>query len=184
MAINLTKGEKQSLKGLTRIQIGLGWNPNEGVGEQFDLDASAFMLNGARKTPSDEHFIFFNNLVSPDGSVTHQGDNRTGDGDGDDEVIEVDLTKINTQIQEILFLVTIHEAASRRQNFGQVRNSYIRIVDLSSNTEIMKYELDEDFSIEGSVEFGRLYQRNSEWKFEASGIGYKEELEYFVNRYC
>jgi tellurium resistance protein TerD len=184
MAINLKKGEKTSLQGLSKIQIGLGWSPNEGTGAQFDLDASIFMLNSNRKTPSDEHFIFFNNLISPDKAVEHQGDNRDGDGDGDDEVVIVDLNKMGDDVQEVLFVVTIHDAVSRKQNFGQVRNSYIRLVDMSTNAEIMKYELDEDFSIEASIEFGRLYKRGNEWKFEASGVGYREELDFFVSRYC
>jgi tellurium resistance protein TerD len=184
MAINLQKGEKQSLQGLSKIKIGLGWNPNDGVGSQFDLDASIFMLNSGRKVPTDGHFIFYNNLVSPDGGVEHKGDNRDGDGDGDDEVVMVDLNKVGSAVEEILFVVTIHDASTRKQNFGQVRNSYIRIVDGSNDTEIMKYELDEDFSIETSIEFGRLYKRNNEWKFEASGIGYKEDLGFFTNRYC
>ena len=184
MAINLQKGEKQSLQGLTKIKIGLGWNPNEGVGNKFDLDASIFMLNSGKKVPTDGHFIFYNNLISPDGGVEHKGDNRDGDGDGDDEVVMVDLNKMGAAVEEILFVVTIHDAATRKQNFGQVRNSYIRIVDDSNGTEIMKYELDEDFSVETSIEFGRLYKRNNEWKFEASGIGYKEDLGFFTNRYC
>jgi tellurium resistance protein TerD len=184
MAINLQKGQKQSLQGLSKIKIGLGWNPNIGTGTEFDIDVSAFMLNGNRKTPSDEHFIFYNNLISPDSSVVHQGDNKDGEGEGDDEVITVDLNKVGAEVVEIMFVVTIHEAISRKQNFGQVRNSYIRVLDDSNNTEIMNYELDEDFSIEASVEFGRLYKRGNEWKFEASGIGYKEELDFFLTRYC
>ena len=162
----------------------MGWNPNAGTGAQFDLDASAFMLNANRRTPSDEHFIFYNNTTSPDGSIEHQGDNQDGEGDGDDELIAVDLHKVGSEVEEIVFVVTIHEAAERKQNFGQVRNSYIRVVDDVNNTEIMNYELDEDFSIEASVEFGRLYKHKNEWKFEASGIGYKEGLEFFLNRYC
>ena len=184
MAINLQKGQKQSLQGLSKIKIGLGWNPNAGTGAQFDLDASAFMLNANRKTPSDAHFIFYNNVLSPDGAVEHQGDNQDGEGDGDDEVIAIDLNKVGSAVQEIVFCVTIHDAVDRKQNFGQVRNSYIRIVDDSNGTEIMNYELDEDFSIEASVEFGRLYLHKNEWKFEASGIGYKEELGFFLSRYC
>ena len=184
MAINLQKGQKQSLQGLSKIKIGLGWSPNVGTGAQFDLDASAFMLNANRKTPTDEHFIFYNNATSPDGAVEHKGDNQDGEGDGDDEVIVIDLNKVGKEVVEIVFCVTIHEAADRKQNFGQVRNSYIRILDDSNGSEIMNYELDEDFSIEASVEFGRLYLRNNEWKFEASGIGYKEELGFFLSRYC
>lgn len=186
MAINLTKGERVSLStGLTKISVGLGWDPNEGTGYDFDLDASAFMLGGNGKLPQDEYFVFFNNKYSPDGAVEGADDDLTGgasDG-GDDEEIKVELSKVSQSIQEIVFVVTIHEAVQRKQNFGQVRNSYIRIVDESNNQEIMKYELDEDYSIETSVEFGRLYRRGNEWKFEAMGKGYKEELGYFVNKY-
>ncbi|TAJ09364.1 TerD family protein [Marinilabiliaceae bacterium JC017] len=186
MAISLTKGERVSLsKGLSKIKIGLGWDPNEGTGAEFDLDASAFMVGDNGKIPQDGYFIFYNNKFSPDGAVEGADDDRTGgasDG-GDDEEIAVELPKVNQDIQEIIFVVTIHEANTRNQNFGQVRNSYIRVVDQSNNEEIMKYELDEDYSIESSVEFGRLYRRGNEWKFEAMGKGYKEELDYFLNKY-
>ncbi len=186
MAINLSKGERISLeKGLSKIKVGLGWDPNEGTGNDFDLDASAFMIGSNGKIPKDEYFIFYNNKYSPDGSVEGADDDRTGgnsDG-GDDEEITVELTKVSDVIQEIIFVVTIHEATANNQNFGQVRNSYIRIVDEATNQEILKYELDEDYSIEQSIEFGRLYRRGSEWKFEAMGRGYKEELGYFVNKY-
>ncbi len=184
MAISLSKGQKIDV-GLTNISVGLGWNPNEGTGQAFDLDASAFMLNASRKIPTEGHFVFYNNVDAPDKSLHHSGDDPTGgnsDG-GDDESISVDLNKISSDIQEILFIVTIHDAAGRRQNFGQVRQSYIRIVDNNSGAEIAKYELDEDFSIETSIEFGRLYKRGDAWKFEASGIGYKEDLIYFVQKY-
>ncbi|WP_298509459.1 TerD family protein [uncultured Kordia sp.] len=184
MAINLQKGQKIGI-GLSKLTIGLGWDPNEGTGHDFDLDASAFLLNKDRRLAKETHFIFYNNLESPDGSVTHTGDDPDGnssDGD-DDEAIIVDLTLIPDDIEEILFVVTIEDFEARKQNFGQVRNSYIRIVDDSKNEVVAKYELDEDFSIETAVEFGRLYKRNNEWKFEASGIGYKEDLGYFVNKY-
>ena len=184
MAINLQKGQKIDI-GLSKISIGLGWDPNEGTGRDFDLDASAFMLNAARKIPTDSHFIFYNNTDSPDQALRHTGDDPTGgnSADGDDEIIEVELNRIAADIQEILFVVTIHGAATAKQNFGQVRNSYIRIVDQNSGNEIAKYELDEDFSIETGVEFGRLYRRDGKWKFEASGIGYREDLEFFVKKY-
>ena len=184
MAISLSKGQKIDV-GLTNISVGLGWNPNEGTGQAFDLDASAFMLNANRKIPTEGHFIFYNNVDSPDKSLHHSGDDPTGGNSagGDDESISVDLNKISADIQEILFIVTIHDASGRRQNFGQVRQSYIRIVDNSNGAEIAKYELDEDFSIETSIEFGRLYKRGDSWKFEASGIGYKEDLLYFVQKY-
>ncbi len=184
MAINLTKGQKIDL-GLVEMSVGLGWDPNEGTGHDFDLDASAFMIDSKRLLPAEEFFVFFNNLNSPDGALQHTGDDPDGkhsEGD-DDESINVDLSKIDSSIQEILFVVTIHEATSRKQNFGQVKNSYIRIVDLLNGQEIAKYELGEDFSIETSIEFGRLYKRNEKWKFEASGIGYKEDLAFFLSKY-
>lgn len=184
MAINLQKGQKIEI-GLSKLTIGLGWDPNEGTGFDFDLDASAFLLNKDRRLAKESHFIFYNNLESPDGSVVHTGDDPDGnssDGD-DDEAIIVDLTLIPDDIEELLFVVTIEDFQARKQNFGQVRNSYIRIVDETKNEVVAKYELDEDFSIETAVEFGRLYKRNNEWKFEASGIGYKEDLGYFVNKY-
>jgi tellurium resistance protein TerD len=164
----------------------LGWDPNESTGYDFDLDASAFMLGENKKLPKDEFFVFYNNLKSPDGAVESSGDDLTGgnsDG-GDDETLMVDLTRVDPRIQEILFTVTIHEAEQRRQNFGQVRNSYIRIYNANTDEEIAKYDLDEDFSIETAVEFGRLYKRNGEWKFEAIGNGYKGGLQYFVNKYA
>jgi tellurium resistance protein TerD len=186
MAINLSKGERISLsKGLKNIKVGLGWDPNEGTGAEFDLDASAFMVNANGKIPVDEFFVFYNNKYSPDGAVEGADDDRTGgasDG-GDDEEIKIDLSKVDKRINEIIVVVTIHEANSRKQNFGQVRNSYIRVVDEDTNSEILKYELDEDYSIETSIEFGRIYRRGDEWKFEAMGKGYHEELGYFVNKY-
>jgi tellurium resistance protein TerD len=183
MAINLQKGQKIDI-GLSKIKVGLGWEPNAGTGQEFDLDASAFMLNGALRIPTDSHFIFYNNTLSPDQAVQHSGDDPTGgSSDGDDETVQVELDMVGAEIQEILFIVTIHDAQGRRQNFGQVRNSYIRIVDTSNDNEIAKYELNEDFSIETAIEFGRLYRRDGKWRFEASGLGYKEDLSYFVERY-
>jgi tellurium resistance protein TerD len=184
MAINLQKGQKIDI-GLTKMTIGLGWDPNEGTGFDFDLDASAIMIDSDRKLLSEECFVFYNNLQSPDGALTHTGDDPSGknsDGD-DDEAIIVDLEKVDPKAEEILFVVTIEDFERRKQNFGQVRNSYIRIVDNSTNQEIAKYELDEDFSIETGVEFGRLYKRNGSWKFEASGIGYRADLAFFLEKY-
>jgi tellurium resistance protein TerD len=184
MAINLQKGQKIDI-GLSKITVGLGWDPNEGTGHDFDLDASAIMINEKRKLLSEEHFVFYNNLKSPDGSLEHTGDDPDGkssDGD-DDEAIKVDLDRVSPEVQEILFVVTIEDFQARRQNFGQVRNSYIRIVDDLIGEEIAKYELDEDFSIETGVEFGRLYKRNGQWKFEASGIGYQADLAFFLEKY-
>lgn len=183
MAINLEKGQRQIIAA-PKFTVGLGWDTNSSAtGQAFDLDASIFILGDNGKLVSDSHFVFYNNLQSPDGAVTHTGDNLTGEGDGDDEKISIDLSKIADSVAEICFVVTIHQAAERRQNFGQIRNSFIRIVDGATNTELVKYELDEDFSIETAVEFGRLYKRNNEWKFEAVGSGMKGGLQDFLNKY-
>ena len=184
MAINLIKGQKIDI-GLSKISVGLGWNPNEGTSYDFDLDASAFMIDNNRLIPAEEYFVFYGNTDSPDGALHHTGDDPTGgnSADGDDGVIEVNLAKVNANISEILFVVTIHDAVTRKQNYGQVRNSYIRIVDDANGSEIAKYELGEDFSVETGVEFGRLYKREGKWKFEASGIGYKEDLSFFLSKY-
>lgn len=184
MAINLQKGQNFKL-GLTKMSIGLGWDPREGTGADFDLDASAFMINASKLIPKEEYFIFYGNANSPDTALFHTGDDPTGgnSAEGDDEVIQVDLTKVNSEIEQILFVVTIHDSLARRQNFGQVRNSYIRIVDDSNGEEVAKYELGEDFSIETAIEFGRLYRHSGGWKFEASGVGYKEDLAFFLAKY-
>lgn len=182
MAINLQKGQRELLTA-PKFTIGLGWDTNTSVsGNDFDLDASVFMLGENKKLPSDEHFIFYNNLTSPDGAVVHTGDNLTGEGDGDDEAINVDLSTISPGVSELCIVVTIHEAEARRQNFGQVRNSFVRIVD-NDVVELLKYELEEDFSIETAVEFGRIYRRNGEWKFEAVGVGMKGGLQDYINKY-
>ena len=184
MAINLQKGQRIEI-GLSKVGIGLGWDPNEGTGSAFDLDASAFMLGMNKKIPQDEFFVFYNNQKSPDGAVESSGDDLTGgNSDGDDETLTVDIAKLDPKIHEIVFTVTIHEYETRRQNFGQVRNSFIRIYNAQTNEEIAKYELDEDFSVETAVEFGRIYKRGTEWKFEAMGIGYKGGLQYFVSKYA
>jgi tellurium resistance protein TerD len=182
--IILRKGQRIDL-GLSKISVGLGWDPNTGTGLDFDLDASAFMLNQNKVLPSASYFVFFNNTDSPDSSVHHTGDDPTGGNSdlGDDEVIEIDLTKVDPTVNEIIFVVSIHDHEARKQNFGQVRNAYIRLVDDITSNEIAKYELDEDFSIESAVEFGRLYRRDNKWKFEAAGIGYKEDLSFFVQKY-
>jgi len=183
MAINLQKGQRQNINA-PKFTVGLGWDTNQtSTGKDFDLDASIFLLGENKKLVSDSHFIFYNNLESPDKAVIHTGDNLTGEGDGDDEQIKIDLTKIDSKIQEIIVVVTIHEADERNQNFGQVRNSFIRIVNTDTNEEILKYELDEDFSIETAVEFGRIYNRNGEWKFEAVGNGQREGLAKYVSLY-
>jgi tellurium resistance protein TerD len=183
MAINLVKGQRQAISA-PKFTIGLGWDENgTSTGEEFDLDASAFILGEDNKMLSDKHFIFYNNLVSPNGAVEHTGDNLTGDGDGDDEQIKVDLSKIEADAVEICIVVTIHEAEERKQNFGQVRNSFVRIIDTNTEEEILMFELEEDFSVETAVEFGRIYKRNGEWKFEAVGAGMQGGLENYINKY-
>ena len=182
MAISLEKGQRVNV-GLPKFIVGLGWDGNSAVGEDFDLDASVFILGENKKTLSDDYFVFYNNLKSPDGAVEHTGDNLTGAGDGDDESVKIDLSKINAGATEICFVVTIHQAAARKQNFGQVRNAFVRIYNQNTNEEILKYDLDEDFSIETAVEFGRLYKRGGEWKFEAVGVGLKGGLEDYLNKY-
>lgn len=184
MAIVLEKGQRIGI-GLSKVSVGLGWDPNEGSGFDFDLDASAFMLGSNKKIPNDNYFIFYNNPKSPDGAVESTGDDTTGgnsDG-GDDETLNVDLQKVDSSIQKILFVATIYKADERKQNFGQVRNSYIRIYNSITNEEIARYDLDEDFSVETAVEFGRLYRRGEEWKFEAMGIGNRGGLQALVNKY-
>lgn len=183
MAINLQKGQRESIT-YPKFTIGLGWDTNQtSTGAGFDLDASVFILGDNKKILTDGHFVFYNNLKSADGSVEHTGDNLTGDGDGDDEQILVDLSKIDAKATEICIVVTIHDAEIRKQNFGQVRNSFVRIFSTDTNTELLKYELDEDFSVETAVEFGRIYKRNNEWKFEAVGMGMKGGLQDYLDKY-
>lgn len=180
--INLEKGQRISMdKGLSLVGVELGWNPNEGTGFDFDLDASAFMLGENGQIPQQEFFVFYGNQKAPDSSVESTGDDLIGE---EGETLNVDLTKVSPQIQEIIFTATIYKAEERRQNFGQVRNSYIRIYDAKTNAEIARYDLDEDFSIETAVEFGRLYRHNGEWKFEAIGNGNKGGLQALVNKYA
>ena len=188
MAISLSKGGRVSLSkeapGLKNIKVGLGWDANAtDTGTQFDLDASLFLLGADGKVVSDEHFIFYNNTTSPDGAVVHQGDNRTGEGDGDDESIDIDLSKIAPEVDKIVFTVTIDEADSRGQNFGQVNNSFIRILNQDGGTEIAKYELDEDYSSETAINFGELYRKNGGWNFKAVGAGFNEGLAGFCKTY-
>lgn len=183
MAINLQKGQRENIDA-PKFTIGLGWDTNVSTtGTGFDLDASVFIMGDNKKLLTDDYLVFYNNLKSPDGSVEHTGDNLTGAGEGDDEQIKIDLSKIDPKITEICVVVTIHEAESRRQNFGQVRNSFVRIFDTVTNLEILKYELEEDFSIETAVEFGRIYKRDNKWKFEAVGVGMKGGLQDYLNKY-
>lgn len=181
MALSLTKGGNLSLTkeapGMTKVLVGLGWDARSTDGTEFDLDASAFLLKADGKVRADSDFIFYNQLKSVDGSVEHTGDNRTGEGDGDDEAIKVDLSKIPADIDKIMFTVTIHEAEARRQSFGQVRNAFIRIVNQDTNVEVGRYDLDEDASTETAVIFGELYRHGTEWKFRAVGQGFKGGLK-------
>ena len=189
MAINLQKGQRVDI-GLTKVCVGLGWDPNTSKSSaDYDLDASAFMLGTNGKIPTDDFLVFYGNQESPDKAVASSGDDTTGgnsDG-GDDETLSVDLNRLDPKIEQILFTVTIYDALKRKQNFGQVRNSYIRIYDAVTQEEICKYELGEDFSIENCVEFGRLYKRGGQWRFEAIGQGYECKGEYgmelFLQKY-
>ncbi len=188
MGISLSKGGRIDLSkeapSLQKVGLGLGWDTNSSdTGVDFDLDVSLFMLNNKGKIPKDEYFVFYNNLTSPDGSTIHQGDNRTGEGDGDDEAIFIELSKINSDIEELVVVVTIDEAPARGQNFGQVENSFIRLYDTETNKEIAKYELDEDFSSEVAVEFGRLYKKSGSWRFKAVGAGFNSGLQGFVDKF-
>ncbi len=176
MALSLQKGGNLSLSkedpGLTKILVGLGWDPRTTDGAEFDLDASAFLLNADGKVRGEQDFIFYNQLKTADGSIEHTGDNRDGEGDGDDEAIKIDLSKVEAGIDKIVIAVTIHDAEKRRQNFGQVKNAFIRIQNDISNNEIVRYDLAEDASTETAMVFGELYRHNSEWKFRAVGQGY------------
>lgn len=187
MAISLTKGGNVNLSKeaptLTQMEIGLGWNPRATDGQAFDLDAIAFLVNNAGKVRNDQDFIFFNNLKSADGSVEHTGDNRTGEGDGDDEVIKVDLTKIPADVSKIAFCAVIYEGQARNQNFGQVANAYIRIVNSQGGSEVARYDLSEDSSTEMAMIFGELYKNNNEWKFRAVGQGFGGGLGPLASSY-
>ncbi|OKL35670.1 TerD family protein [Domibacillus mangrovi] len=188
MAISLSKGQKVDLTkgnpGLSKITVGLGWDTNKyDGGKSFDLDSSVFLLNAAGKCESEKDFVFFNNLEGGNGSVIHKGDNLTGEGDGDDEQVKINLSDVPQSIEKIAFTITIHEAEERSQNFGQVSNSFVRIVSDDSNEELIRYDLGEDFSIETAVVVGELYRHNGEWKFSAIGSGYQGGLASLVNDY-
>ena len=188
MAINLTKGQKVDLTkgnpGLKKLMVGLGWDVNAyDSGADFDLDAAAFMLGDNGKCPSEKEFIFYGNLTHPSESLKHMGDNLTGEGEGDDEQIFIDLTKIPANVSKVAFTVTIYEAEERGQNFGQVSNSFIRIVDESTGQEVIHYDLGEDFSIETAVVVGELYKHNGEWKFNAIGSGFQGGLAALCGQY-
>ena len=184
MAVNLAKGQRVSLdKGLTMALVGLGWDTNQyDGGYDFDLDACAFILGANGKVRSDEDFIFYNNLDSKDGSVHHTGDNLTGEGEGDDEVLIIDFTKIPPDVQKIAITVTIHDAQARGQNFGQVSNAYVRVARMAGpddmvGTEVLKFDLMEEFSIETALVVCEIYRSGADWKFNAVGAGYQGGLE-------
>ena len=182
MAITLSKGQKVSLTkgnpGLKHIVVGLGWDTNKyDGGFDFDLDSAAFLLDENGKVNADTDFVFYNNLKHSSGAVEHLGDNLTGEGDGDDEQVKVDLSLVPQNISKIAFTVTIHEALERRQNFGQVSNSYVRVIDEDTNKELLNYELGEDFSIETAIVVCEIYRHNGEWKFNALGSGFEGGLE-------
>jgi len=184
--INLSKGQKIDLTktnpGLTNVLVGLGWDTNRyNGGDDFDLDASAFLLDGNGKAFDEKSFIFYNNLSSEEGSVVHTGDNRTGEGDGDDEQLVIKLPLVPSRVQKVAFTVTIHDADNRRQNFGQVSNAFIRIVNEDTNEEIIRYDLGEDFSIETALVVGEIYRHNNEWKFNAIGSGFQGGLAALIN---
>lgn len=176
MTVSLSKGGNVSLSkevpGLAAVDVGLGWDARVADGIEFDLDASAFILGQSGKVRTDSDFIFYNNKSSVDGSVVHRGDNRDGVGEGDDEVIALDLGKIPADVQKVAFSVTIHNAAERKQNFGQVNNAFIRVVNKADGKEICRYDLSEDYSTETAMNFGELYRHGSEWKFKAIGQGF------------
>ncbi|EFG64878.1 TerD family protein [Streptomyces sp. SPB074] len=180
MGVTLAKGGNVSLSkeapGLTSITVGLGWDVRTTTGSDYDLDASALLCSSAGKVVSDAHFVFYNNLTSPDGSVRHTGDNLTGEGEGDDESIEIDLGQVPAEVDKIVFPVSIHEAESRGQSFGQVRNAFIRVVNREGGTELARYDLSEDASTETAMVFGEVYRHGTEWKFRAVGQGYASGL--------
>lgn len=187
MAISLQKGGNVNLSkeapGLTQVAVGLGWDIRVTDGAAYDLDANCFLLNTTGKVRSDSDFIFYNNRKTTDGSVEHMGDNTTGAGDGDDEVVQVNLSKLAADIDKIAFAVTIHDAETRRQTFGQVSKAFIRVVNKADNKELARYDLSEDSSTETALIFGELYRAGAEWKFKAVGQGFKGGLGPLAKSY-
>lgn len=187
MSLTLQKGGNLSLTktdpSLTKVLVGLGWDPRATDGQEFDLDASAFLLNSTGKVRGSHDFIFYNQLRSSEGSVVHTGDNRTGQGDGDDEAIKVDLSLVPNDVDKIAFTVTIHDADARRQSFGQVGGAFIRIVNEATGAEVVRFDLAEDASTETAMIFAELYRHNGEWKFRAVGQGYKGGLKAMCDQY-
>lgn len=184
--ISLAKGQKVDLTktnpGLSKVVVGLGWDVNKyDGGQDFDLDASVFLLDANGKVSGGQDFIFYNNTTGANGAVVHSGDNLTGDGDGDDEQVKISITNIPANVEKVSFAVTIHDAEARNQNFGMVSNAFIRIVNEDSNSELIRYDLGEDFSIETAVVVGELYRHNGEWKFSAVGSGYQGGLAALCN---
>lgn len=187
MAVTLSKGQNVSLSKtdplLKHILIGLGWDARSSDGQDFDLDASVFMTADNGKVPSDDYFVFYNQLKSPCGSVQHTGDNLTGDGDGDDESVIVELEKVPANIKSLFVTVTIHDAETRRQNFGQVSNAFVRLVNHETGQEVLRFDLSEDYSTETAMVFGEVYRHNGDWKFRAIGQGYTGGLLALCNQY-
>lgn len=187
MSVSLAKGGNVSLTkmapSLTAVSVGLGWDTRTTTGADFDLDASALLCGTDGKVLDDSHFVFFNNLKSPDGSVEHTGDNLTGEGEGDDEVINVDLSRVPGNVDKVVFPVSIYDAQTRQQSFGQVINAFIRVVDKSNGTELARYDLSEDASTETAMIFGELYRHGAEWKFRAIGQGYASGLAGIAKDY-
>jgi tellurium resistance protein TerD len=188
MGISLQKGQNVSVSreaggSLQKVLVGLGWDPRASAGADFDLDASAFMVTKDGKVRSDADFVFYGQLKSADGSVQSMGDNRTGGGDGDDEQLTVDLGAVSQDVSTIVFVVTIYDYDKRKQNFGQVSNCFIRIVNADNDKELMRFDLGEDFSVESAVVFGELYRHQQDWKFRAVGQGYQGGLMALCQRY-
>ena len=193
MGISLVKGGNISLakaasssgssNDLSKVTVGLGWDPRATDGQEFDLDAVVFLCGSNGKVRSNADFIFYNQARSADGSVVHQGDNRSGSGDGDDEVVEVQLSTLSNDVEKVAFAVTIHDADTRRQNFGMVNNAYVRVINASDGKEIARYDLSEDSSLETAMIFARLYRKNNEWKFRAIGQGFSGGLGGLASSY-
>lgn len=187
MALSLEKGQNVSLAkvdpGLNNIIVGLGWDARSTDGQPFDLDASVFMVGENGLVPSNAHFIFYNQPKSPCGSVVYSGDNLTGDGDGDDETVTVKLSQVDPQVKSLVITVTIHQAEERKQNFGQVRNAFVRLVNQDTGKEAVRFDLSEDYSVETAMIFGELYRHNGEWKFRAIGQGLSGGLAGLCQQY-
>ncbi|WP_053980602.1 TerD family protein [Marinagarivorans algicola] len=187
MGVSLQKGGNVSLEkvapGMTKLRAGLGWDTRATDGTDFDLDASIFMIGEDGKVLDDKGFIFYNNLKSVCGSVEHTGDNLTGEGDGDDETIKINLTDVPAAVSKIVIAVTIHDAAARNQNFGQVSNAFIRVLNETDNSEVVRYDLSEDYSVETALNFGEFYRHNGEWKFKAIGQGFAGGLAPLAKQY-